>query len=478
MTRARSRRWPAASSGPRRPKTSRSPPSAGTPPAPCCARRCCTPTDRVRTTCGWSAGTAIELARMFADGLGYRLVVEPGAARLFKAGLGRDATRPLRRQAGKPFTPRGLRAAVPDPRRAHPRQGPAAGRRAGGAGSLRGGGRRARRRPGRHRRPAGAARGVVPRWCELGVLHERDGDLEHWAEQRTASLLDVRRDRLALLVAAPLAGVEDPDELLDVAALPSAAGGARVAVRRRLVESPVLSTDELTDEQAEWWRRNRNREREWFRDRLGLELELRAEGAVAVDPEGELTDVEFPGAGSARQLALLRPRTAGRPRCGPAPGRPRCRRPGVAAGRSRAGRRRSSARCSPSAARGSSATTATTRPRRSPTPAPCSSLPGSSGSTRTERGSCTPPRPGTRCARRSPRARRGGQPSLFDEEEATVTGPVPLLARRRAQRLAVRRPGVRVRGRPAAAARGQRRRQVQDAGDAAAVRARRRQGSG
>ena len=37
----------------------------------------------------------VELARMFADGLGYRLVVEPGAARLFKAGLGRDATRPL-----------------------------------------------------------------------------------------------------------------------------------------------------------------------------------------------------------------------------------------------------------------------------------------------------------------------------------------------------------------------------------------------
>ena len=67
----------------------------------------------------------------------------------------------------------------------------------------------------------------------------------------------------------------------------------------------MLSTDELTDEQAEWWRRGRNREREWFRDRLGLDVELRAEGAVAVDPEGELTDVEFPGAGSARRLALL-----------------------------------------------------------------------------------------------------------------------------------------------------------------------------
>ncbi|HEX8134378.1 MAG TPA: DUF2398 family protein, partial [Actinomycetes bacterium] len=140
---------------------------------------------------------------------------------------------------------------------------------------------------------------------DLGVLAERDGDLEHWAEQHTASLLDVRRDRLGLLVAAPLGASASPDELLDAAALPSAAGGARVAIRRRLAESPVVSVDELTEEQAEWWRRNRNREREWFRDKLGLELELRAEGAAAIDPDGELSDIEFPGGGSARHLALL-----------------------------------------------------------------------------------------------------------------------------------------------------------------------------
>lgn len=34
------------------------------------------------------------LSRLLADGLGYRLVVEPGLARLFKTGLGRDALRP------------------------------------------------------------------------------------------------------------------------------------------------------------------------------------------------------------------------------------------------------------------------------------------------------------------------------------------------------------------------------------------------
>lgn len=245
-----------------------------------------------------------ELARMFADGLGYRLVVEPGAARLFKAGLGRDPSRPLRRRSGRPFTPRGyalLCLTVAALTRAKSQllvdelvaEVRSAASDAGLDVDL---DAIADRR---------ALHGALLALVELGVLTERDGDLEHWAEQRTLSLLDVRRDRLALLVAAPLGAVEDPEALLDVAALPSAAGGARVAVRRRLVESPVLSVTDLSDEQAEWWRRNRNRERDWFADRLGLTLELRAEGALAVDPEDELSDVPFPGTGSARHLALL-----------------------------------------------------------------------------------------------------------------------------------------------------------------------------
>ena len=245
-----------------------------------------------------------ELERIFADGLGYRLVVEPAAARLFKAGLGRDATRPLLRRNGRPFTPRGYAllcltvAALSrgkgqllvDELVAQVRSAAADAGLDVDLDAI------------ADRRALHAALSAL---VDLGVLNERDGDLEHWAEQRTASLLDVRRDRLALLVGAPLGGARSPADLLDVAALPSAAGGARVAVRRRLVEAPVLSADELTEEQGEWWRRNRNREREWFADRLGLDLELRAEGAIAVDPAGELSDLEFPGGGSARQLALL-----------------------------------------------------------------------------------------------------------------------------------------------------------------------------
>ena len=47
-----------------------------------------------------------ELIRLFADGLGYRLQVDPTSARLFKTGLGTDSTRPLRRRSGASFTPR------------------------------------------------------------------------------------------------------------------------------------------------------------------------------------------------------------------------------------------------------------------------------------------------------------------------------------------------------------------------------------
>lgn len=245
-----------------------------------------------------------ELTRVFADGLGYRLVVEPGLARLFKTGLGGDASRGLRRRNDAPFTPRRyallaltLAALTQARRQVMVDELVAAVRSAAvDAGldvdldSI-------------HERRA--LHSALVALVDLGVLTERDGDLEHWAERRTESLLDVHRDRLAVLVAAPLGRCESAEEVLAVTSVPSAAGGARVAVRRRLAEQPVLSVDDLTEEQRGWWRRNREREREWFRRYLGLELELRAEGAVAIDPGGQVTDIAFPAAGSAKHFALL-----------------------------------------------------------------------------------------------------------------------------------------------------------------------------
>jgi uncharacterized protein (TIGR02678 family) len=245
-----------------------------------------------------------ELVRLFAEGLGYRLVVEPGAARLFKAGLGRDSTRPLDKRSGAPFAPRayallcltiaaltrGKAQLLVDELVSQVRSAAADAKIVVDLDSS------------ADRRALHAALTVLVR---LGVLSERDGDLDHWADQRTQSLLDVHREILSLLISAPLSSATSPEHLLDTAVLPSAAGGARTAIRRTLVESPLMSVDDLDEAHADWWRRNRNREREWFHDRFGLDLELRAEGALAVDADDELTDIMFPGKGATKHLALL-----------------------------------------------------------------------------------------------------------------------------------------------------------------------------
>ncbi|MDP9436507.1 MAG: TIGR02678 family protein, partial [Actinomycetota bacterium] len=249
-----------------------------------------------------------HLERLFAEGVGYRLVVEPRTARLFKAGLGDDPSRPLRRRTasgpGRAFEPRAyallcltLAALTRCPAQLLVDELVAQVRSAAADAGL-----DVDLDSVADRRALAAALVAL---LDLGVLAEREGELARWADDGALSLLDVRRDRVRLLVAASLTGVTAPDDLLASAALPSAAGGARVAVRRALLEKPVMSATDLTPDQAEWWSRNRHREADWFREHAGLELELRAEGAVAVDPDEELTDVVFPGSGSARHAALL-----------------------------------------------------------------------------------------------------------------------------------------------------------------------------
>lgn len=245
-----------------------------------------------------------ELTRLFADGLGYRLVIEAGFARLVKTGLGPDASRGLRRRNDAPFTPRRyallaltLAALTQSRRQVMVDELVAKVRSAAVDAGIDVDLDNIQQRRALH--------SALVALVDLGILSERDGDLEHWAERHTESLLDIHRDRLAVLIAAPLGSCEGPDDVLAQAAVPSRAGGARVAIRRHLVERPVLSTQDLTDEQRGWWGRNREREREWFRHNLGLELELRAEGAAAIDPSDDLTDLTFPGPGSAKHFALL-----------------------------------------------------------------------------------------------------------------------------------------------------------------------------
>jgi len=51
--------------------------------------------------------------------------------------------------------------------------------------------------------------------------------------------------------------------------------------------------------------RERNELARHIDENFGLVLEVRAEGVLAYDPSGALTDLDFPGSGSAKQAALL-----------------------------------------------------------------------------------------------------------------------------------------------------------------------------
>ena len=317
--------------------------------------------------------------------------------------------------------PAGLRAAVPDPRRADPGQEPAARRRARGS-------RCARPRwtagstSTSTRSPTGArCTRRWPRSCELGVLQRarrRPGALGRAAHRRPCSTSAATGS--ALLVAAPLSASLDPDELLDVAALPSAAGGARVADA-----APSGRVAGAVDGRAD--------------RRAGRVVAARAATASASGSAtgsastgaarrgrawpstrtGELTDVEFPGAGAARQLALL-VLEASPTSCRPAPApRPASGRSGPSrAHRSGAGRAVDADGSTPGGASGHGLHR---DQREDPAAAVAESLrrarrrrAGPTGTDGRGVAASTPPRAGTAACAQLAEAPGTGAPSLFD----------------------------------------------------------------
>lgn len=236
---------------------------------------------------------------------GYRLVVEAGFARLYKAGLGAGRGRPLLRASGVPFSPRAyaylslccsalltgrqqvLLSALVD----QVRMGAAEAGIELGVDSH------------ADRRDFAAALRQLVTW---GVLVEDDGTVAAFADDATSeALLYVHRDLVRHLLAVPLREVDDPDELVRLAAEPGAGGGARHLVRRLLVEEPAVLADDLDDDSWSWLRQSQGREARAFEELLGLQLEIRAEGVAAIDPREELTDEPFPRGGTLGHAALL-----------------------------------------------------------------------------------------------------------------------------------------------------------------------------
>ncbi|QKJ18952.1 TIGR02678 family protein [Microbacterium hominis] len=128
---------------------------------------------------------------------------------------------------------------------------------------------------------------------DWGVIAETEGTVAAWsADTRQEALLTVDRNRLPNLLSN---SVRDHD-------------GPRVpplkSLARKLVENPVVLRAELSDDEQTVLRQDRAK-LEAALEMFGLHLEVRREGALAWGETSEVSDDPFPGEGTLRQAALL-----------------------------------------------------------------------------------------------------------------------------------------------------------------------------
>jgi uncharacterized protein (TIGR02678 family) len=253
-----------------------------------------------------------ELMRWFADELGYRLdASHPGVVRLAKLPGPGHVPRGLRTRQGRPFDRRRyavvclvLASAEAAGERCTLAQmfDDVAARAAGIDGLA-------------FDADVGADRRVfiqaVQAVAGLGVLERAEGDEERFARGIAGgdALYRIDRERLALLPTAPqppsLAG--SPRDVGFEPYPDTEAGRARRRrhrVTRALVEQPVVYQDDLAADEHDYLRSQRGRLQRLLAEHVGLTLEVRAEGWVAVDEAGDLTDLRWPDYGAAETTAL------------------------------------------------------------------------------------------------------------------------------------------------------------------------------
>ena len=246
---------------------------------------------------------AAALKSTFATVLGYHLVVETSFARLIKAPLSTDTpTRPAHRSGGTSFSPRTyayvalVLAGLLTPEAGEQvvlsqlveqlrADAVTAGLTVDDTLA--------------ERRNLVAAIELLVTW---GVLAETDGTAAAWGERREEALLTVSRALLPHLLAQPLHALTAPAQLWDGDDGPEQ---PRRSLRRKLVENPLVRREDLPELERDALSRERTEISRVLEDAFGLQLEVRAEGALAYDPDDELTDVAFPGPGTVRQAALL-----------------------------------------------------------------------------------------------------------------------------------------------------------------------------
>lgn len=161
---------------------------------------------------------------------------------------------------------------------------------------------------------------------DLGAITVDGGDLDAFLDDPAGNAFihtDVSRLHCLLATDTPPSriGTDDPVEALVALgheprfATDDAAAEAddrrnrrlRQAIARRLLDDPTVHLDDLTEDERRYLESLSGRQ--WLRARVaesGMDLELRAEGALAIDRSTEATDVRFPAAnGNVWQVALL-----------------------------------------------------------------------------------------------------------------------------------------------------------------------------
>ncbi|HUZ09016.1 MAG TPA: TIGR02678 family protein [Acidimicrobiales bacterium] len=268
--------------------------------------------ERGGATLGLVRRHRVELTRWFADELGYRLdATRPGVARLAKLPGAGHEPRGLANRAGRPFD--GRRYALTCLVLA---SAESAGERTTLARLFDDVAVRASVVDGLDWESGlGADRRVfiqaVQAAVDLGVLDRAEGDEERFARGEAGgdALYRVDADRLAMLPTAPQPPSLAPSPA-DVAheAYPDTEDGRarrrRHRVTRALVEEPVVYQEDLAPDEVDYLRSQRARLERILADRVGLTLEVRAEGWVAVDEAGDLTDLRWPDYGTAETTAL------------------------------------------------------------------------------------------------------------------------------------------------------------------------------
>ena len=134
------------------------------------------------------------------------------------------------------------------------------------------------------------------------MVTETDGSLSAWGERaEDEALLSINRSLLIHLLPSPLYHFETAEDTWSQ----RQPEPPRRRLRQRLVENPALFRAELPEDELDVLSRERHELARQLDENFGLVLEVRAEGVLAYDPLGTLTDLAFPGAGRAKQAALL-----------------------------------------------------------------------------------------------------------------------------------------------------------------------------